>query len=112
MVSRREAAVGVRPAQRIAANGSLSAAEKKQARGALPQHKEEFPISESILRLFGFTTKVSGEGMRLQVLTPKGVPLQVLRFGAMLRGLCADEQRVWMTAANMVGLSVRAVLLK
>ena len=37
---------------------------------------------------------------RLQVLTPKGVPLQVLNMGdgvGNLRGLCADEQRVWAT---------------
>ena len=34
-------------------------------------------------------------GKRLQVLTPKGVPLQVLKLGVVLRGMCADEQRVW-----------------
>jgi hypothetical protein len=36
-------------------------------------------------------------GTRLQVLTPKGVPLQVLTLGSCLGGLCADEpqQRVW-----------------
>ena len=38
---------------------------------------------------------VVSEGDRLQVLTPKGVPLQVLTLGSGLRGVCADEQRVW-----------------
>ncbi len=37
----------------------------------------------------------NGDGKRLQVLTPKGVPLQVLTLGTSLRRLCADEQRVW-----------------
>ena len=38
---------------------------------------------------------VVSEDKRLQVLTPKGVPLQVLTLGTGLRGLCVDEQRVW-----------------
>jgi hypothetical protein len=39
---------------------------------------------------------VVSEPKQLQVLTPKGVPLQVLT-GSCLGGLCADEQRerVW-----------------
>ena len=36
------------------------------------------------------------EGKRLQVLTPKGVPLQVIALGEP-KGLCADAQRVWAT---------------
>ena len=43
----------------------------------------------------GLLVVSEGGGKRLQVLTPKGVPLQVLPFGSWLRGLCADEQRVW-----------------
>jgi hypothetical protein len=39
------------------------------------------------------------ESKRLQVLTPKGVALQVLTLGFSFRGLCADEQRVWVTDA-------------
>ena len=40
---------------------------------------------------------VVSEEKRLQVLTPKGVPLQVLKLQAssFLYGLCADEERVW-----------------
>ena len=38
---------------------------------------------------------VVSEDKRLQVLTPKGVPLQVITLGVSLFGLCADEQRVW-----------------
>jgi len=40
---------------------------------------------------------VVSEGGRLQVLTPKGVPLQVIELGTSLSGMCADEQRVWVT---------------
>ena len=39
-------------------------------------------------------------GQRLQVLTPKGVPLQVLTLGKPLTGLCAGEQRVWVAAPD------------
>ncbi len=35
------------------------------------------------------------DAIRLQVLTPKGVPLQVLTLGMSLNGICAEEQRVW-----------------
>ena len=38
---------------------------------------------------------VVSEERRLQVLTPKGVPLQVLTLGAHLTGNCADEEHVW-----------------
>ena len=38
---------------------------------------------------------VSDDTTRLQVLTPKGVPLQVLTLGEGLHGLCADEERLW-----------------
>ena len=38
---------------------------------------------------------VVSEPRRLQVLTPKGVPLQVLTIGSELQGLCADDERVW-----------------
>ena len=34
-------------------------------------------------------------GKRLQVLTPKGVPLQVLTLGENLRALSVHEQRLW-----------------
>ena len=34
-------------------------------------------------------------GRRLQVLSPKGVPLQVLNFDGKLAGVTANEQRVW-----------------
>ena len=40
---------------------------------------------------------VVSENERLQVLTPKGVPLQVLKVGGVLRGMCADVERVWVT---------------
>ena len=39
---------------------------------------------------------VVSELARLQVLTPKGVPLQVLTLGT-LASLCANEERVWVT---------------
>ena len=38
-----------------------------------------------------------GLGERLQVLTLTGVPLQVMTFTRLLIGLCADEQRVWVS---------------
>ena len=38
---------------------------------------------------------VVSESNRLQVLTPKGVPLQVLTLGEDLAGVCVDESRVW-----------------
>ena len=38
---------------------------------------------------------VVSEPKRLQVLTPTGVPLQVLTLGAHLTGMCADEEHVW-----------------
>ena len=44
---------------------------------------------------------------RLQVLTPKGVPLQVLTIGVGLTGVCADEARVWV--ANSMSHKVRAL---
>ena len=51
-------------------------------------------------------------GTCVQVLTPKGVPLQVLKLGTGLRGLCADEQRnrVWVT--NVYEHRVLALTLK
>ena len=52
---------------------------------------------------------VVSEDKRLQVLTPKGVPLQVLTFGEGLRGLCADEQRVWATDSGPVNDRVHAL---
>ena len=53
---------------------------------------------------------VVSEEKRLQVLTPKGVPLQVLKLGEVLRGLCADEQRVWV--ADFAESRVHALALK
>ena len=53
---------------------------------------------------------VVSEEKRLQVLTPKGVPLQVLTLGGGLCGLCADEQRVWV--ADRHADQVRALGLK
>ena len=38
---------------------------------------------------------VVSERKRLQVLTPKGVPLQVISLGGDHSGLCADEERLW-----------------
>ena len=38
---------------------------------------------------------VVSEEKRLQVLTPKGVPLQVLTLGEVLCRLCADGERLW-----------------
>ena len=43
---------------------------------------------------------VVSEKKRLQVLTPKGVPLQVLTLGYDLQRMCADEQRVWVADAD------------
>ena len=43
---------------------------------------------------------VVSDSKRLQVLTPKGVPLQVLALGEDLRGLCADAQRVWVAGSD------------
>ena len=40
---------------------------------------------------------VVSDNRRLQVLTPKGVPLQVLTVCGGLTGLCASEERVWAT---------------
>ena len=43
---------------------------------------------------------VVSEEKRLQVLTPKGVPLQVIKLGSGLRRMCADDQRVWVADRN------------
>ena len=51
----------------------------------------EYPSGLAVVR----GLLVVSEETRLQVLTPKGVPLQVLTLGAGLGGLCADEERVW-----------------
>jgi DNA-binding beta-propeller fold protein YncE len=40
---------------------------------------------------------VVSDETRLQVLTPKGVPLQVLAHTSSCSGICADAQRVWVT---------------
>ena len=42
------------------------------------------------------------------VLTPKGVPLQVLAifYSGAVRGLCASEQRVWVVAPHVQGVHV------
>ena len=53
----------------------------------------QFEVPECVTVVRGLL--VVSEPMRLQVLTPKGVPLQVITLGTDLRGLCADEQRVW-----------------
>ena len=55
---------------------------------------------------------VVSEPTRLQVLTSKGVPLQVLKLGVVLRGMCVDERRVWVTDAVSLGTlrRVRALL--
>ena len=45
---------------------------------------------------------VVSEARRLQVLTPKGVPLQVLTLGERVRGMCANEERVWVADKNQV----------
>ena len=39
-------------------------------------------------------------GRRLQVLTLAGVPLQVIPFDDYLRGVTADEGRVWVTGTH------------
>ena len=50
------------------------------------------------------------DNSRLQVLTPKGVLLQMLNFGTVsLRGVCADEQRVWVVDALRDRVSVLKV---
>ena len=51
----------------------------------------DYPMGVAVMR--GLLVVL--ESTRLQVLTPKGVPLQVIAMGTGLRGLCADEQRVW-----------------
>ena len=43
---------------------------------------------------------VVSEQRRVQVLTPKGVPLQVLELGGGLRRMCADEQRLLVADCN------------
>ena len=53
---------------------------------------------------------VVSERNRLQVLTPKGVPLQVLTLGEGLRGMCVDEQRVWVVDCMMDGVQALQVM--
>ena len=55
---------------------------------------------------------VVSEDRRLQVLTLKGVPLQVLKLGKGLRELCADEQRVWVADAGQPGHPMQVHALK
>ena len=52
------------------------------------------PSGLAIVRGLLVVSEISGG--RVQVLTPKGVPLQVLKFDGDLYGICADEQHVWM----------------
>ena len=55
------------------------------------------------------------QARRLQVLTPKGVPLQVLAVGDWLTGLCSNEDRGWVcdaewhTSARVEGISRNAL---
>ena len=53
---------------------------------------------------------IVSEEKRLQVLTPKGVPLQVLTLGEGLRGMCVDEQRVWVVDCMMDGVQALQVM--
>ena len=55
---------------------------------------------------------VVSEEKRLQVLTPKGVPLQVLTVGADadLAGISANEECVWVTDVAMCRVHVLKVL--
>ena len=55
----------------------------------------EYPWGVAVVRGLLVVSEVRGK--RLQVLTPKGVPLQVLTLGDGLRGMCTDGQRVWVT---------------
>ena len=43
---------------------------------------------------------VVADARGLQVLTQRGVPLQVLSLGGGLLGLCTNEQRLWVTGAR------------
>ncbi len=76
------------------------------------QFKEPFGVA--VVR--GLLVVSEEKSNRLQVLTPKGVPLQVLtlgeagRYGEGLRGLCADEQRVWVTDTKAELVHVLKVL--
>ena len=61
------------------------------SKGDAPGQFEQNPQGVAVVR----GLLVVSEAKRLQVLTPKGVPLQVLTLGHNLGGLCADEERVW-----------------
>ena len=67
----------------------------------------EFPTSIAVARGMLVVSEWSGE--RLQVLTPKGVPLQVLTLHTCLNGVCSDDQRVWTAASQTSTVQVLKV---
>ena len=69
----------------------LDALEDEDPTSSTPPGQFFNPLGVTVVR--GLV--VVSEEKRLQVLTLKGVPLQVLTLGTSLRGLCADEKRVW-----------------
>ena len=61
----------------------------------------QFDLPWGVAVVRGLLVVSEAGGKRLQVLTPKGVPLQVLGgFEGDLSGMCADEQRVWVADRN------------
>ena len=53
------------------------------------------PLGIAVLR--GLLVVSEYRNKRVQVLTLKGVPLQVIKFADHPKGICADAQRVWVT---------------
>ena len=64
-------------------------------RGVVPG-KFEGPWGVAALR--GLVIVAEFQGQRVQLLTPRGVPLQVLpSLGLRLTGVCCNDERVWVT---------------
>jgi DNA-binding beta-propeller fold protein YncE len=74
-----------------------------RAFGGLGEAPGQFncPSGVAIIRGLLVVSSQSKTGAgRLQVLTPKGTPLQVLALGSRLKGMCADDQRLWVADAG------------
>ena len=53
----------------------------------------KYPWGIAVVR--GLLVVAEDSGHRVQVLSLKGVPLQVVPLGGVLIGVCSDERQVW-----------------
>lgn len=68
--------------------------------GGIGDAPGQFKAPKDIAVVHGLLVVTESWGKRLQVLSPKGVPLQVLPFGGCPDGVCVDRERVWVADAR------------